>query len=389
MASKIQSPKKGQQRTKSHYSRTADRPTGVDARSLPANRINKESFLDQQALTPLTVLQLQRKVGNRAVRQLLAGHVKMPSIQRRIAIGPGDWLGNQLPTRALLSQYFNTFVKSEYQRVLTATTEANRKDLHWNIVDYFDNEFTPAFKAHLAAAQWAQATALMEQLVTRINKDLATVNLKRYPNTSEDSWKTPQAALARVIALVDPAVNAPGPPSDAKMPKVPGIKFSVAQANFPKPLVDLMKDIHTAWQNQGFIDERTEKEIADSTITSKEPGSLRSWHSNTQGSLPSVAAPNTPANAQPLEAHYRRTSKSGAHITAGGPIGFAEYTGTGISDDVHNSKVVFNYRDGHMFLTLSHYQLWTPGKDDAEPKIGDQTAGSGTQSTWFYIDMNS
>jgi len=68
-----------------------------------------------------------------------------------------------------------------------------------------------------------------------------------------------------------------------------------------------------------------------------------------------------------------------------GPIGFAEYTGTGILNDAHNSKIILDYKRGEMYLTLTHYQFWT--KSGKSFKTEGQTAG--TNSPWFKIDMKS
>lgn len=71
-----------------------------------------------------------------------------------------------------------------------------------------------------------------------------------------------------------------------------------------------------------------------------------------------------------------------------GPIGYAEYTGTGLEDDAHNSKIVLDYKSGLLYLTVTHYQLYDRSSDEV-PTYTQQnkTAGSGAHSAWFYFDM--
>ena len=79
-----------------------------------------------------------------------------------------------------------------------------------------------------------------------------------------------------------------------------------------------------------------------------------------------------------------------------GPIGYAEYTGSGIANDTHNSKIVLDYRRGRIFITVTHYQNWhiAAGGNLAEPNalpqyvVEGQAANQGTNSAWFCIDMN-
>ena len=115
-----------------------------------------------------------------------------------------------------------------------------------------------------------------------------------------------------------------------------------------------------------MIDERTPYHQGRRKANPKPPGTLRSFHQDTQGVLPpnQFNAANVPAHAANLHQHYQATSRAGhggnITVAAASPTGWAEYTGTGTtkSDTEHNVKVVVDYIGKHVYVTFSHYQYW-------------------------------
>lgn len=148
----------------------------------------------------------------------------------------------------------------------------------------------------------------------------------------------------------------------------------------PRPLLNLIFDVRyqletpDAGQQQPVIDERTEAQKAVRDKSPNQPGTLRSWHQDDYGRLPDnqFDPAAVPAHAQGLHAHYTAHSQSGAGSSvqnaATAPRGFAEYTGTG-SDWEHNVKVVLDYINKRVYLTLTHYQYWAliPPEHSGEP----------------------
>ncbi|MEU6227283.1 DUF4157 domain-containing protein [Streptomyces sp. NPDC047042] len=152
---------------------------------------------------------------------------------------------------------------------------------------------------------------------------------------------------------------------------LPLTKLTLKQATemLPRPLFNLIFDVRyqleapEPGQRQPVIDERTPAQQADRVKSPSAPGTLRSWHQDDYGRLPDnqFDPAAVPAHAQSLHAHYTAHSQSGAGSSvqnaATAPRGFAEYTGTG-SDWEHNVKVVLDYINKRVYLTLSHYQYW-------------------------------
>ncbi|MFJ9686550.1 DUF4157 domain-containing protein [Streptomyces bacillaris] len=151
----------------------------------------------------------------------------------------------------------------------------------------------------------------------------------------------------------------------------------------PRPLLNLIFDVRyqleapDAGQQQPVVDERTEAQKAARDKSPHQPGTLRSWHQDDYGRLPDNAfdPAAVPAHAQGLHQHYAAHSQSGAGSSvqnaATAPRGFAEYTGTG-SNWEHNVKVVLDYVNKRVYLTLTHYQYWALIPPE----------GSGTYTFW-------
>ncbi|NUV40612.1 DUF4157 domain-containing protein [Streptomyces sp. CAI-24] len=151
----------------------------------------------------------------------------------------------------------------------------------------------------------------------------------------------------------------------------------------PRPLLNLIFDVRyqleapDAGQQQPVIDERTEAQKAARDKSPHQPGTLRSWHQDDYGRLPDNGfdPAAVPAHAQGLHNHYATHSQSGAGSSvqnaATAPRGFAEYTGTG-SNWEHNVKVVLDYVNKRVYLTLTHYQYWALIPPE----------GSGTYTFW-------
>lgn len=186
------------------------------------------------------------------------------------------------------------------------------------------------------------------------------------------------------------------------------IPLSKAIELFPKPLINLIFDVRYQLETNGntVIDERTPEEQSRKVKSPTEPGTLRSWHQDSHGSLPdnNFDAENIPAGAGGLHTDYKDHSQSGAGSSIddnnriNAPIGYAEYTGTG-SDWEHNTKIVLDYINKRVYLTLSHYQycalvkiqgkytFWSSGTQDfggAQTNLQSNEKGHpGKQHIWL------
>lgn len=143
------------------------------------------------------------------------------------------------------------------------------------------------------------------------------------------------------------------------------IPWDDAKAFLPAALTRLIFDIRyqiepRARGGQQVIDERTEQEKLNKQKSPSEPGSLRSWHQDSKGFLPANPG-QVPEGSRALHEHYTGTSQPGVGSSTkeqqiDAPRGYAEYTGTGAKDDVHNVKIVFDYIQKRVYLCFSHYQ---------------------------------
>ncbi|WP_399034417.1 DUF4157 domain-containing protein [Streptomyces sp. ASQP_92] len=149
------------------------------------------------------------------------------------------------------------------------------------------------------------------------------------------------------------------------------LTWGMAKELLPRPLTNLIFDVRFQLESGTLLDERTPDQLTRRDATPNEPGTLRSWHQDDSGRLPSTGADHTggpeafraqvPEESRGLHDHYRAHSQAGTGSStlnaAGFPRGFAEYTGTG-SNSEHNTKVVLDYIQKRVYLTLTHYQYW-------------------------------
>ncbi|WP_435866865.1 eCIS core domain-containing protein [Streptomyces xanthochromogenes] len=149
------------------------------------------------------------------------------------------------------------------------------------------------------------------------------------------------------------------------------LTWGMAKELLPRPLTNLIFDVRFQLESGTLLDERTPDQLTRRDATPNEPGTLRSWHQDDSGRLPATGADHAggpgafrgqvPAESQSLHDHYSAHSQSGTGSSvlnaAGFPRGFAEYTGTG-SNSEHNTKVVLDYIQKRVYLTLTHYQYW-------------------------------
>jgi len=213
----------------------------------------------------------------------------------------------------------------------------------------------------------------------------------RYPTDSKDAWETKEKALLSLKALLIQTDRERLSPRTRSMPSIKVLKATEIKTIFPEPLVTLISDIYTAWGCSSFVDERTTKQVESSSSTPNMPGSVRCFHLDEVGALPTLAEVKTPSHGQALEKHlteYAKVSHKMAQKSSSNdpvPVGYAEYTGVGIYKDHHNCKVVFDYKTGKMFITLTHYTRF----DFEEDTRVSVNKDSGKFSAFFAVDMQS
>jgi len=249
-----------------------------------------------------------------------------------------------------------------------------------SINDYFDSHFAVGKDHRLQTLTYAQPTNLETRYAQDPKDTWKTHKTSDYAHATggpawrddTDMWKQFATGLAPLLATL-PTVNPRGllSESDAgirKEARRPVIQLTWAQAKLllPRPLQNLIFDVRYQLETAGaaVIDERTTEERTSKKATSNFPGTLRSWHTDSPELLPpnNIDPLAVPASATALHTHYGATSVSGAGSSQKGvaitaPTGYAEYTGTG-SNYEHNTKVVLDYINKKVYLTLTHYQYW-------------------------------
>lgn len=329
-------------------------------------------------------------------------------VQRLIRYDYTTWLGAKPPSKALIEAYFSDFLMPEYRLALrSAKGEGSQKivdDEQKGGLSTAYSNVVAQVHASKKTGVWTNCTAVVDTLVTEINKVLGNYttwgeDLGSYSNREKrgGNWKTDptKEALQKLEGLVIASglgvktAQLQPTKQTAGQPDIPGIKWSLARPVLPPSLFNLIRDIYASWHIGVVLDERGVEEQRTLEKNPKEPATLRSWHMNEQGQLPSISGGQIPQGANALHEHYKRTGQHpyNKEIKTG-PIGYAEYTGTGLLNDAHNSKIVLDYKSGLIYLTVTHYQLYDR-TDDKEPVYTqkNKTAGSGARSAWFYFDM--
>ena len=308
-----------------------------------------------------------------------------PIQRRRIHEGLTSFLSGAAPDEARLRAYVDRYEIAGMAQM--ARDYCTDDTLAKAVPTAFAAMRTTTLAAKGGTGTWTAAATALETLVAAINAAFAQSKAPSgYEASDKANWGGVDAAVKGAEAAV--ATGTPGRKPERKgVPEIRTIAFSSAKSTFPAPLWRLLRDIYGSWRQGGILDERDDDERANRTLNSDTPGALRSWHMNAEGSLPAHDKGDTPDRTAAFETHYQDTSgtmnKLGSSAT--GPVGFAEYTGTGILDDKHNSKVVLDYKRGEVYLTLTHYQYW---KKEGE-RVTSQGQVEGDNNPWYRVDMNA
>lgn len=210
--------------------------------------------------------------------------------------------------------------------------------------------------------------------------------------------------------------------------KIPSFLFADIKDSLPDGLKSLLRDIYRAWINDKVFDQRTNKEREAKSINSTTAGTLRSYHMNLQGTLPmprlqpmrdkeanqnkindtikrklknSLDEPKLDGQrGKELHDHYKETSQQDINATApqkdgkSYPIGLAEYTGIGFGGEPDGCKIVLDYINGELYLTLTHYQYYTVDDQGQVERLGKSrdvssscSQGKKIHQPWFKIKM--
>ncbi len=176
-------------------------------------------------------------------------------------------------------------------------------------------------------------------------------------------------------------------PQNRALSNIPVIPWSIAKKKIPTTLMRLIRDIYISWFYGSVMDCRSLDEQKAKKLNCDTPGALRSWHVNQSETLPDLGEVKIPGNARYFHDHYQATSNimnivRQENPNINGPVGFAEYTGTGLGGNHDDCKIVLDYLKGCIYITLTHYQFWEDGYT-----LSDQGQLSGTHNPWFKIDM--
>lgn len=285
---------------------------------------------------------------------------------------------------ASLQVFYGKYVKPEMDRLKEKASMS-----YWN--SQADTQ-RAAMNTAIQAANFGQAQLDLDVLIGTLNgicRQLGEDFLERDPVARYNpatGWNSAEEAVQAMDTMAIAGALVPRPAKSG--PDIPGIRWSTAKlappAGMPANLVNLIRDIRNAARAGGFVDERSQDQLVGRSITPKPPATLRSWHMNDQEALPAIDVAIPPGNA--LHAHYTATSKKPGNTTSksNAPIGYAEYTGCGIKNDAHNVKLVLDYVQDRVYVTVTHYQRWDKSAT-GKYTIRDKT--SGEHSAWFYIDF--
>lgn len=340
----------------------------------------------------------------------MAGSGGSEAVQMKVHFSYSQWRGVTEPTKGNAKTYYDEFIGDDYRTAAYYLRGMDGLAEHDNLKDAYQTYWN-TFNHCNSSGDWTDIVAPLDAMQTAVNNALTYVietlqqkDAMPYSNTREDNWPV-KGGIERMADISGRKAD----PTQAKVPggagqkNIPYLRWSEVKMELPSALRNLLRDIYHIWKlsehmpgntdREKTLDMRTDQQITDKTITSNNPGALRSWHVNQQGLLPKQKLTRqgglsdpVPAHAQHLHNHYNATSQKPYLGYNGGAVGYAEYTGTGIKNDTHDSKVVLDYMTGGIYLTVTHYQLWTM-KEDGKVETGGTDANSGTNSPWFYIDM--
>lgn len=315
-------------------------------------------------------------------------------IQRIVAQDFATHSVGAVPAQVNVDAYWN-YVKPEFE-----IARKKFKDPDNPYRSHLQNLYTKYLVAYSFARSgrgtWDDVVTALNTLVPVINEGFEfSDHDDDFSNARADSHDSAEQGLAALQGVVDahkiqdlaPARRPRG--VHINQPNIPKIPWSHAKAAMPSAQKDLVWQIYLAWKHGKVLDQRTALEKKDKKKNSSNPGALRSWHMNEQAQLPDISGAAIPGNAQDLHAHYAAHSVKPYEEPAAGPIGYAEYTGTGIQGDAHDSKIVLDYKSGLVYITLTHYQLWNKATEQQGITRGNKTAGSASQSAWFCVDMTA
>ena len=312
----------------------------------------------------------------------------LPGYKEHFIPMPQEYLSYSKDDIPKMISYINTIAKTQVKRALTVANYEEK-----NTLNSKKNTFESLFKIATNSSQSThiiQAKEALNELILTTNQVLSNhPNDYRYPNDQNDAFSTYEDALSCIQKIIeDPQIDYIDA-SGKTMPAIPKISFKTLKKEFPVALTNLLNDIHNSWGCDGYIDERTMKQVESKSSTPKMPGSIRCFHVDTLGALPNIQTLNTPSNALALETHLNNHAKLSHTMqkktTSKQATGYAEYTGVGIKNDHHYSKIVFDYKTRKIYLTFTHYTRWGIGNPPSikTPEI------PGEQSAFILVDMTS
>lgn len=325
------------------------------------------------------------------------------TLQRKIRISFAQYLNGETPTKDKTDRYYDDFIFHDYREATSPevakqiSTEEIYKDVIGAHIGY---RF--AYLDAMHHMDWQYLPATLNELKDKINivlayaKDVLKLSgiKSEYDHDRSDSWKDSDEALKSMSEMAEADILESIKPKTVNggkdHPNIPVIGWSGAKSKLPSSLRNLIRDIYTSWRIGLVFDERDETSRNAREKNPNVEGGLRSWHVNEQSQLPDNSKAPIPNSAQGLHDHYVRYSKHPYKTVRetrerDKPTGYAEYTGSGIKGDWHYSKIVLDYKSGIVYLTVTHYALWS--KKGMELEVGDKTPGSGTNSAWFAFDM--
>ncbi len=302
---------------------------------------------------------------------------------------PPKFTENTITNMNTLRTYIKTIIQTPYYRALKIANGLEiqqLKDQH----DAFETSFSVAEK-QVSKANFQQVLDSFDALHTQLNTVLSRHSSHyRYPIDTPHAWENNNHALSQIQELIKDSTRYYSPSNHRDTTQIPRVSLSQCSIYFPKTLTKLIQNIYNSWTANSFIDERTTTQVNDKSSTTPIPGAIRCAHLNDNGALPDISNLPTPPNGKPLEQHLLSHSKLSHnmahkkhHKTSSEPQGYAEYTGVGISNDAHHVRLVFDYKQGIIYLSVTHYCHWLPGTPPTVP----HPPTIGTQNPFIAIDM--